>query len=60
MMLKLYVKSFGINNNILNGYSNYLVLMKLRIRLSKIDFLRNKNILAVNTRMLIRMLNKED
>ncbi len=60
MMLKLYVKSFGINNNILNGYSNYLVLMKLRIRLSKIDFLRNKNILTVNTRMLIRMLNKED
>ena len=60
MMLKLYVKSFGINNNILNGYSNYLVLMKLRIRLSKIDFLRNKNILTVNIRMLIRMLNKED
>ena len=60
MMLKLYVKSFGVNNNILNGYSNYLVLMKLRIRLSKIDFLRNKNILTVNTRMLIRMLNKED
>ena len=60
MMLKLYVKSFGINNNILNGYSNYLVLMKLRIRLSKIDFLRNKNILTVNTRMLILMLNKED
>ena len=60
MMLKLYVKGFGVNNDILNGYSNYLVLMKLRIRLSKIDFLRNKNILTVNTRMLIRMLNKED